>query len=69
MTNTLEIYLKSYLGTVSDKSINLFKAIMTYREFSKGDTAIEYGKPTSKFYILEEGLVGSFITDYIIIYK
>lgn len=63
MEDILKIFLESYLETVSNDSIKLFKAITTYKEFSKGDTVVEHGKPTSKFYVLEEGFAGSFITN------
>ncbi|TYP96499.1 CRP-like cAMP-binding protein [Tenacibaculum adriaticum] len=61
MDNITETFLKNNLSDISDKSIALFKTLMGYKKYSKGDIILDYGKPTSKFYILKSGLVGSFI--------
>ncbi len=60
---TLLNFLNSFLGSVSDESLKLFESITTYRKLKKGDIVVEYARPTSKFYILEDGIVGSFLTD------
>ena len=61
MDDIAEIYLRSHLSYISDKSIDEFKTLITYKKYSKGDIILEFGKLTSKFYILKSGLVGSFI--------
>jgi len=61
--NTLKNYLDGYLNNVSDDCVKLFEAITTLKKFSKGDVVVQYDRPTTKFYIIKEGLVGSFLTN------
>ena len=63
MENKISIseYLKNRLPTISDKSIEDFKAIITSKTFRKGETLIDYGKKTPVCFLIRSGYVASFV--------
>lgn len=62
MKDAIKKYLKDfYTIEVSDTTIEKFSQSLTHKKFLKGDVVVEFGKPTSKFYILTDGIVGSFV--------
>lgn len=61
MENTIELYLKRYLDTIPKESIDQFKQLFTLRKVVKDEVLLHQGKKSTKFYIIKEGLVASFI--------
>jgi len=53
--------LQTYQVDISDQNINLLMDMLTYKKFTKKQTIIPHGKPTTNFFILIDGIVGSFV--------
>lgn len=63
LNQTIKTYLNTYIDIVADEDVRLFESISSFKKFSKGDSIINYGRPTSHFYILKKGIVGCFTND------
>jgi len=61
MKKEIKTFLKNYSDTVTQETIDIFTSISKYKKKSKGEIIVRYGTPTSKFFILENGIVGNFI--------
>lgn len=62
MKSIIKNYLESYYEIkISDDTVEKFYNILEHKKFSKGHVVVPSGEPTSKFYILLDGIVGSFV--------
>ncbi len=63
MKDFIKEYLKEHynVATVSDKTLNLLLEILSFQQYPRKHAVVPFGEPTSKFYILQEGIVGSYV--------
>jgi len=55
-------HLESFYGlNVSDDTIDKFYGIFEPKKYAKSDIVVPFAQPTTKFYILIDGIVGSFV--------
>ena len=55
---------KNYQIDISTEAMDMFFNIIEYKKFSKSKTVIKYKEKSSKFYMLLDGITGSFVQSY-----
>ena len=55
---------KNYQIDISTEAMDMFFNIIEYKKLSKSQTVIKYKEKSSKFYMLLDGITGSFVQSY-----
>ncbi len=63
MKDIVAQFLNEYVDNISEKTIELFYTIAKISAYKKGETVLRYGKKPVKFFIIKQGVVGSFTKD------
>ncbi|TCI84435.1 Crp/Fnr family transcriptional regulator [Tenacibaculum sp. M341] len=58
--NFVTQFLRFFKEDISDKSIELFEEVITYKQISKNEIIIHEADSADKFFLIKEGIVGSF---------